>query len=221
MEAITYLCTRPAACLRESLCERALTDETPDLSISAMADWVIDLRGLGRQPGSMQPLRKIVSSPERIGTEMIAVPEGAPVELDLRLESVTEGVLVSGTVSATAQGACRRCLDPLTPRVQLTVQELYAYPGSSTDETSDSEEIRRVAAEHVDLLPLVRDSVVLDLPLHPVCRSTCQGLCPGCGERLDGLPADHAHDDYDARWSALASLREELEQSEQDEGDQD
>ena len=173
--------------------------------------WLIDLRELGRAPGSMQPLRQRLASPERLGTEMIAIPEGASVDLDLRLESVTEGVLVSGTVTAAAVGECVRCLDPVTRQVRLSVQELYAYPGTSTDETTDAEEIRRVVDEHLDLLALVRDGVVLDLPLHPLCREDCRGLCPECGERLDSLPADHAHATADPRWSALAALLDQAD----------
>ncbi|HEX5497149.1 MAG TPA: YceD family protein [Mycobacteriales bacterium] len=135
---------------------------------------------------------------------MIGVPEGAPLDLDLRLEAVTEGVLVSGTVTAPVAGDCGRCLEPVTDEVVVTVQELYAYPDSTTDGTASAGEVSRLVADLVDLEPVVRDATVLGLPLTPVCREDCRGLCAMCGERLDELPGDHSHQRIDPRWAALA-----------------
>ncbi|MEP6651053.1 MAG: DUF177 domain-containing protein, partial [Lapillicoccus sp.] len=75
---------------------------------------VIDTRDLVRRPGSMQELTRTVEAPEAIGTDVIAIPAGAPLDLEIRLESVVEGILVSGSVLATATGACVRCLEPAT-----------------------------------------------------------------------------------------------------------
>jgi uncharacterized protein len=140
---------------------------------------------------------------ERLGLDTIAVSGGEPVELDLRLESVTEGVYVSGTVSATLTGECSRCLDELTDEVAVEIGELFAYPDSVTDETTESDELPRVVGDHIDVEQTVRDAVVLALPLAPLCRADCPGLCPECGEKRADLPPDHGHETLDPRWAAL------------------
>jgi uncharacterized protein len=166
--------------------------------------WKVDLRELGRRAGSMRDWEKTVPAPEGWGVEMIGVPEGAPVELHLRLESVMEGVLVSGEVEVPVTGQCARCLDPVEDTLHLDVQELYAYEGSTTEATSEEDEVRRIDGEHLDLAPLVRDTVVLTLPLSPTCTPDCSGLCVDCGQRIDDLPADHSHEQLDPRWAGLA-----------------
>src|SRR5687767_12995367 len=88
---------------------------------------VFDTQALGRRPGSMEQVQLTVEAPANLGTDIIAVQEGQPVELDLRLESVVEGVLVTGSARATANGACVRCLDPVSHEVDVMFQELFAY----------------------------------------------------------------------------------------------
>jgi uncharacterized protein len=139
----------------------------------------------------------------RLGLETIAVPESAPIELDVRLESVTEGVYVSGTVHAPLTGECARCLDPLSDEIDVELSELFAYPDSVTDETTDEDELPRVVDELVDVEQIVRDAVVLALPLAPLCRDECAGLCPDCGEKWADLAPDHGHETLDPRWAAL------------------
>ncbi|QYN40647.1 DUF177 domain-containing protein [Pseudonocardia sp. DSM 110487] len=139
----------------------------------------------------------------RLGLETIAVPEGAPIELEARLESVTEGVYVSGTVHASLSGECARCLDPLSDEIDVELSELFAYPDSITDETTEEDELPRVVDEMVDVEQIVRDAVVLALPLAPLCRVDCPGLCPECGEKWADLTPDHGHETLDPRWAAL------------------
>ena len=138
--------------------------------------------------------------------DLIGVPPGAPLELDLRLESVMEGVLVSGTVTAPLAGECGRCLESLSDEVVVDVQELYAYPASTSEQTADEDELSFMDGDFLDLEPALRDAVVLALPLTPLCDPDCQGLCATCGERLDDLPDDHSHDVVDDRWRALQQL---------------
>jgi uncharacterized protein len=172
---------------------------------AAARAWKVDLRELGRRAGSMSEFDKTLPARPGWGVEMIGVPEGAPVHLHLRLESVMEGVLVSGTIDVPVTGQCARCLEPVEDRVQLDVQELYAYEGSTTEATSGEDEVRRVEGDLLDLAPLVRDTAVLTLPLSPTCTPDCAGLCVDCGERLDDLPADHSHELVDPRWAGLAA----------------
>jgi uncharacterized protein len=163
---------------------------------------VLDTRELGRRPGSMRELVRTVPAPEGLGiVDLIGVPTGADLEMDLRLESVMEGVLVSGTVVAPVAGECGRCLDPVTDVLHVRVQELFAYAPEEGDE-----DVSLMEGDLLDLEPTLRDAVVLALPLTPLCDPDCAGLCPECGERLDDLPADHAHDATDPRWSALQDL---------------
>jgi uncharacterized protein len=180
----------------ESMMSRARLD--PRLPL------VLAVRELGRRPGSMRAVRRAVPAPAGLGVELVRVPEGGPVELDLRMEAVVEGVLVSGTVTAPVSGECGRCLEPFTGTISVDVQELFAYPDSTTDDTSDADEVRRLVGDLLDLEPVVRDALVLALPLSPVCRDDCRGLCPTCGLRWDDLPADHTHETFDPRWAALA-----------------
>ncbi|GAA1279865.1 YceD family protein [Pseudonocardia aurantiaca] len=168
--------------------------------------WVFGTRELGRRPGSMRTYQRTISAPAepaRLGLDTIAVPAGEPIELDVRLESVTEGVYISGTVQAALTGECARCLDELTDEVEVEVSELFAYPDSVTDETTDEDELPRVVDEMVDVEQTVRDAVVLALPLAPLCRPDCPGLCPECGEKRADLAPDHGHETLDPRWAAL------------------
>ena len=151
----------------------------------------------------MRALRLAAPVNEPIGLDVVAVPPGADVDLDLRLEAVAEGVLVSGTAAATAVGQCSRCLVDLTEPVIARIRELYAYPDSTTAATTDDDEIARLVDDLVDLEPLVRDEVVLALPWAPLCRPDCPGLCAQCGERFDDLEPGHSHEILDPRWAAL------------------
>lgn len=166
--------------------------------------WRLDLRELGRRAGALQELDRTVPAPDGWRVELIGVPAGGEVHLRLRLESVMEGVLVTGEIDVPVEGSCARCLEPIEDRLTLPVQELFAYEGSTTEATSEEDEVRRIDGDHLDLEPLARDTVVLSLPLSPVCTEDCAGLCVGCGQRVDDLPDDHTHELTDPRWAGLA-----------------
>jgi uncharacterized protein len=176
---------------------------TPKRHLDPRDPFVLETRNLGRQPGSMRSIQRRVPAPAGLRLDLVGVPEGAPLELDLRLESATEGVLVTGTVFAPIAGECGRCLDPVSDDVHVDACELFAYPGSVTDETTEQDEVYRIVDDLIDVEPVVRDAVVLGLPMTPLCRPDCAGLCPTCGQRLDDLPAGHTHEELDPRWTAL------------------
>jgi uncharacterized protein len=165
----------------------------------------VDITRLGRRPGAMVTLRHTVSSPSRVGLDMIAIPQGAPLELDLRIESVSEGVLVTGTVAGPTVGECSRCLTPVNGRVQISLTELFAYPDSATEATTKEDEVGHVVDNTVDLEQSIIDAVGLELPFAPLCTPDCPGLCPECGVALASEP-DHHHDRIDPRWAKLAGM---------------
>src|SRR2546430_4219898 len=166
--------------------------------------WVIDTRELARRPGISRALRRDAAASYDLGLEgVIAIPAGTEVALDLLLESVVEGVLVSGTATAPVAGECSRCLDPVASRVEVRFTELFAYPDSTTDATTDEDEVSRLVDDRLDLEPVVRDAVVLALPNAPLCTPDCAGLCPECGAKWAELGPDHRHETIDPRWAAL------------------
>ncbi|CAL9438616.1 putative protein [Nocardiopsis dassonvillei] len=177
--------------------------------------FVVDTQALGRQPGSMRTVQRIVNVPEAFANAMASVPEGRELELDLRLEAVMEGVLVTGTVRGQIAAECSRCLDPLSEDFEAGFQELFRYtadesvPHSEDMEADDDDEDYYLEGDLLDLEPVVRDAVVLALPLSPLCDPDCPGLCSECGARLADAGPDHGHGDrVDPRWEALRNLAE-------------
>ena len=166
---------------------------------------MFDTRPLGRRPGAMRTEVRTVASPSRLGLDLIAIEAGSPIEFDLRLESVVEGVLVTGTVEAEAAGECSRCLGPLTQHVELHLTELFAYPGSITASTTEEDEVPRLLDDALDIEQVLVDALGLELPLQPLCREECAGLCLECGIDLAIAEPGHGHDTMDPRWAALAA----------------
>ncbi|MGI9198693.1 MAG: YceD family protein [Candidatus Nanopelagicaceae bacterium] len=185
---------------------------------------------LPRRAGEMKEYHLTIDLEEAIGIDVISVPKG-PLEIDLRLESVSEGVLVTGEFEVTAQGECIRCLEPIELKLEKNFQELYAYKAvkSSKDSSKDSKkqsnrdsnkEIEKEIEEeddtdqllmdgdYINLEAPIRDAIVLSLPINPLCAEDCEGLCPDCGQNWRDLPEDHSHEQIDARWSGLKGLLE-------------
>ena len=157
----------------------------------------------------MMTVSETVPSPMRIGLDLIAIDEGAALDLDLRIESVSEGVLVSGTMSAPTAGECARCLSPITGHVEISITELFAYPDSATEKTTEADEVGRVVDDTVDLEQPIIDAVGLALPFVPLCGPDCAGLCPDCGVPLATAEPGHQHDKIDPRWAKLSGMFDE------------
>ena len=175
---------------------------SPHRPLDRRSGLVLDAHELGRRAGAMKLVRTTVEAPADLGIAVIGVPPGSPIELDLRLESVVEGVLVSGTASVQVRGECVRCLGEVSDQLEVDIQELYVYPGVEQDDELAS----RLEGDLIDLEPLLRDEVVLDLPFQPLCRDDCLGLCVECGANLNDDP-DHRHEAaLDHRWEVLRGL---------------
>ena len=183
-------------------------ESEPLSQLDPRAPLVLDTRELGRRPGSQREVSRTVPAPADLGIEVLGVPEGSPVELDLRLEAVMEGVLVTGTAQVALEGECARCLEPISDELEVRFQELFVYDDQDVDPDEELE-VSTLQDDLVDLEPLLRDAVVLALPFQPLCTDDCPGLCPDCGARLADDP-DHAHEAaVDPRWAALADLKTE------------
>ncbi len=176
----------------------------------AASPFVVSVRDLARRPGAQNSFSRTAPAPAVLGTDVIGVPEGSDLQLELSLESVSEGIWVSGTVAAEAVGVCSRCLEEVREDVVAPIQGLFAHPGSESAGEGDDVDVRDFDGETLDLEELVRDAVVTSLPFVPLCDPECPGLCDQCGARLADDPG-HQHDVVDPRWAALESLSEPKE----------
>ncbi len=150
--------------------------------------FVFDTRTLGF--ADMRSVSRTVPAPGNLGVELVNVPEGADLELDVRLERVAEGVLVTGTVRAPLVGECARCLDLFTSATEVRFTELFTH-----DASDDDADGYLLDGDLLDLEPALRDALVLELPLAPLCAEDCPGLCSECGVRLADAGTEHAHAD--------------------------
>ena len=186
----------------------------------ARSPFLFNTHDLPRRAGELREVHLSISEHEGMGFDVISIPKNEPIEIDLRVESVSEGVLATAHIESTALGECGRCLDPIKFEINENFQELYEYPKeiksksktkNQEDGDEDSEdEVRQMDGDDIDLDGPIRDAIILNLPLNPLCKPDCMGLCPDCGEKLENLPKDHAHEKVDARWAALSDLKERL-----------
>jgi uncharacterized protein len=128
------------------------------------------------------------------------VPLDAEAECDIVLRPFNGGIDAVGTVRAPWVGICRRCTAPVTGELSIAVHERFGDAPSTDDEWYP------IVDDTIDLGPLVRDAIVLDLPAAPLCREDCQGLCPQCGADRNESECDCVAPP-DPRWANLDVLR--------------
>jgi uncharacterized protein len=133
------------------------------------------------------------------------VPSGADAVCDVVLDSYAGGIDVSGTVRAPWEGICGRCTAPVGGELVVPVRERFV-PSTADGAPLADEEAYPIVDDELDLSPMVHDAIVLELPLAPLCRPDCRGLCPTCGadrnQRECGCVAPP-----DPRWASLDVLR--------------
>jgi uncharacterized protein len=169
---------------------------------------VFDTRKLPRRPGSARTETRTVPAPADLHTGMAGVPEGSDLRLDVTLESVSDGVLVTAEAAAPVAGECARCLEPVTQTIEVSARELFSYEQGAGDADEDG---YALDGDLLDLEPVLRDALVLALPLAPLCRQDCPGLCAECGALLAQVGSEHGHDRaIDPRW---AGLRQQMTQA--------
>ncbi len=182
---------------------------------------MLDTRELDRRPGSTRHLHRTVDAPDGLSVPSSRVPPGSALVLDVDIDSVVDGLWVSGTAEVRVEAECVRCLDDVTSQLTADLEALYltvATPdggrgrsdrhttgrvGLAAEDDTDDDEVFALDGDLLDLEQVVRDAVVLSLPLQPLCSPDCAGL------RLDGSRADSAEpapEPVDPRWGALAGL---------------
>jgi uncharacterized protein len=158
---------------------------------------VLDIRALG--PASVRTENRVVAAPAALGGGMVRVPPGSDLALEVKLEEVSEGVLVTATATASLEGECARCLDEFASSTRITFQELFTRGDQGDDGY-------RLDGDLLDLEPALRDALVLELPLSPLCSPDCPGLCDQCGTRLADAGPDHRHETDGGVWAVLKEL---------------
>ena len=201
------------------------TDQSP---------WSVPVAETAARPGQSKEVDLDMPAPSGIGDAVIGVPEGSEVRVDGRFDTIVDGLVFTGTLSAEAVGECGRCLKPLSPRIDVPVTAFFPFaPDPRHDDAHGKgrsgkgrrdEEVEIIAGEEesddtyplspdgasADLEALLRDNLVEALPVTPLCSPDCLGLCPRCGVNLNDDP-DHTHDETNFRWSALEGLKAQLE----------
>ncbi|MFP5298991.1 MAG: YceD family protein [Actinomycetota bacterium] len=157
------------------------------------------------QPGHYRDISVSEPIPE-VGNALAHVTD-APLQGRLRAEAVVEGVLVTGTVTATIEAECARCLTPVSDEISVELCELFVAPGH---DLPDEEDAYEVEGFDIDLEPMLRDALALDIPLRPVCRADCKGLCARCGKDLNEGACSCEESEMDPRWAALSEMRDKL-----------
>jgi uncharacterized protein len=185
----------------------------------ARSIFIFNTHDLPHRAGEMREYELDLLLTESVGVDLLSVKPGEVIELDLRIQSVDEGVLATGELVATATGECTRCLEPIIWPLTESFTELYYYESAASknsskkkgkersrkDEEIDLEEddLSFMDGDEIDLELAIRDAIILNLDVNPLCREDCSGLCQVCGQMWINLPADHAHTPDDPRWAAL------------------
>lgn len=180
--------------------------------------YLFNCHDLPRRAGEIKEYEFDIRVPERVGIDVIAVLADQEIQCNMNLASVKEGVLVSLQIAAVADGECTRCLEPVEWDIDRSIQELYRYApekahtkaqrkAQEAEDDLNIDEDLMMEGEFINLEIPIRDAIILDLPINPLCSAGCPGLCPGCGLRWSKLAPDHGHEVIDARWAPLAEGR--------------
>jgi uncharacterized protein len=192
----------------------------------ARSVFIFNTHDLPHRAGEMREHQLSLLLSEPLGVDLLAIKPGESIEVELCITSVDEGVLATGEITAVATGECGRCLDPITWPIDEAFTELFYYETAASraaekgkkgaksiskreekkDIDLEADELTFMIGDEIDLELPIRDAVILNLPVNPLCSDECPGLCQGCGEKWINLPADHAHNPEDPRWAALKGL---------------
>lgn len=162
---------------------------------------IVNVVELMRRPGNTKDVDVSVAAADLVFDD--GRMTASDVDVHLHLEALSNGISVHGTAGAEWQGECRRCLAPLVRRMTVEVDELYqAVP--------DAPDAYAIENDQINLLPMVRENLLLAIPLGPLCADDCPGFCPQCGTDLKAGPCGCSRPTGDDRWAALDALKDRL-----------
>jgi len=161
---------------------------------------VLNVAELLRRPGTEKEM-DLACTTDELDVHDERLVDG-PVDVDLRLDVLTDGIVVSGTVSAAWTGQCRRCLAEVGGPLTVPIHELYQIVLTDPDAFP-------IVQDQIDLTPMLREALLLEVPAAPLCRADCAGLCPVCGTDRNERVCDCDTTVRDERWAALDALKPE------------
>jgi uncharacterized protein len=171
--------------------------------------FIVNVAALRRTPGTRRSEHR-AGRIEGLRVTASHVPAAAEVDVDIVLEATDGGIVATGEVAVPWVGECRRCLTGVEGRLTVSVRELYQpRPADHREADEAEEEIYPLIGDTLDLQPLARDAVLLNLPQAPLCRDDCAGLCATCGADLNAGSCNCPPSTVDPRWAALDVLRGE------------
>ncbi|NEG90328.1 YceD family protein [Bifidobacterium aerophilum] len=196
------------------------------------SQWAVSVAQVASRAGQSKPIDAVFPAPSGIGDDVIGVAEGADVRVSGSFDSIVDGLILSARINAPVHAECTRCLKPIERDWGVDVTAFFPYESATAGRNGkngreEKGEVEIIAGEDesedtyplldngafADLEALIRDTLVEELPLQPLCRPDCRGLCSQCGADLNEDP-DHHHDVVDNRFASLAALKAQLEAQE-------
>ena len=191
------------------------------------SQWAVSVAQVASRPGQSKPIDIVFPAPSGIGDDIVGVREGADVRVVGSFDSIVDGLVFTGRIEAPLTAECTRCLKPIDPDWTVNATLFFPYDAPGADDGRGTGEVEIIAGEDEaeDVYPLssdgafadmespLRDTLVEALPLQPLCKEDCLGLCPQCGVDLNEDP-DHHHDVTDIRFAALEQFKARLEAEE-------
>ncbi|KFI88694.1 hypothetical protein BSAE_0020 [Bifidobacterium pullorum subsp. saeculare DSM 6531 = LMG 14934] len=191
------------------------------------SQWAVSVAQVASRPGQSKPIDTVFPAPSGIGDDIVGVREGADVRVVGSFDSIVDGLVFTGRIEAPLTAECTRCLKPIDPDWTVNATLFFPYDAPGADDGRGTGEVEIIAGEDEaeDVYPLssdgafadmespLRDTLVEALPLQPLCKEDCLGLCPQCGVDLNEDP-DHHHDVTDIRFAALEQFKARLEAEE-------
>ncbi|MEO7803012.1 MAG: DUF177 domain-containing protein [Actinomycetota bacterium] len=168
-----------------------------------MSDYILEIADLAKIPGRSRQIRARQTI-EGLAGGLALIEVTEPVEFDLSAEGLVDGIAVTGSVSGKMHISCSRCLAGFDQSFDQAVDEVYYYEGA------DEREGYEVQGEVIDLEPMLRDVIVLSMPMTPLHATDCAGLCPVCGQDRNLVECGHDQKPKDYRWAPLADLAKTL-----------
>ncbi|MBT1164930.1 YceD family protein [Bifidobacterium felsineum] len=197
--------------------------------------WAISVAQIASRAGQSKSVDADFPAPSGIGDNIVGIKEGAPVHVTGQFDSIVDGLIFTGRLVAPFVSECTRCLKPIDEDWPVDVTVFFPYESAADKNTArggkgkggkaaKDEEVEILAGEDesedtypllengafADIEAMIRDTLVESLPLQPLCKPDCKGLCSQCGVDLNENP-DHHHESTDIRFAGLAALKAQLE----------